>query len=259
MIDLHCHLLPDLDDGPATVDASLDLARGLAAAGTKAVVATPHVNADYPGSTALTIANGVLLLRRRLKEEGIGLRVLRGAEVALDHGLELPPAELDRLRLGGRGWLLLEAPHGEAGDGVEVMLEATADRVDRVLLAHPERIATFQRDPDLLERLVRDGMRCQLTASSLSGRFGSTVRRFSEELLDRGLVHCVASDAHGIGRRGPELRTTLEEVGLTPAEITWLCSTVPTAVIAGVAVLPPGPAPEDLPAWRRRRMRKAGR
>lgn len=256
MIDVHCHILPSIDDGPATVPQALELARALLDAGTRTVVATPHVSDDWPGTSALKVAEGVLLLKRELRRAGVELDVRRGAEVALDRASSLPDRELARLRLGGSGWLLLEPPHADAGDGVRMLLQGIGRRVDRVLLAHPERVATFQRDPHLVEELVGLGMRCQLTAGSLEGTFGRTAQAFAEQLLDRGLIHVVASDAHGTGRRGPMRGAQLLELGLTPEEVEALCVRGPAAALSGEAVT--GPEHGDLPAWRRRRLRRSG-
>ena len=228
VVDLHFHLLPGLDDGPADMEQALGLARAAVAAGTTTVVATPHVSWRWPDNDALQIADGVLLLRRHLQAESIALDVRRGAEVALTRAVDLPGDELQRLGLGGGPWLLLECPRDGGAAGTEVLLTSLAADGHRLLLAHPERIRAFREDPMLCGRLVREGMRCQVTAGALVGRFGRDVQRFARWLLEEGHVHVVASDAH--------------------AFVQWLVRESPTALLAGAE-------PPTAPATYRRRSR----
>ncbi len=109
MIDLHCHVLPGIDDGPGTVPGSLALARAAVAAGTTTLVATPHVSSRYP-TDAATIAAGVRDLSDRLAAAGVTLELLGGAEIALPRLADIPANELTRLSLAGNGWLLVEPP-----------------------------------------------------------------------------------------------------------------------------------------------------
>ena len=244
MIDLHCHILPGLDDGPANVEESLALARDAAAAGTSRVVATPHVSERYSGTTALGIAMATLELNRHLTAAGIDLRVIKGAEVALSRAPMLADDELRRLRLGGGPWLLVECPTVTAGGAISAALQRIADRGVRVLLAHAERIPAFQQDPALLEELVAGGMLCQVTAASLAGRFGQAERGFAERLVGAGLVHVVASDAHSALHRRPCALPYLREGGWAESWIAWWTRDVPGALLAGDELPPPpvGPA-----------------
>jgi protein-tyrosine phosphatase len=231
VIDLHCHVLAGIDDGPQTIDGSLELARAAAEAGTDTLLATPHVNETHPNGAA-TIAALRDALAARLAAEGIPLELRAGAEIAVSHVSALEPDELARLSLGGGPYLLIEPPYAPLATGVDVIVRGLLGRGHRVLLAHPERCPGFQRDPAMVERLVDEGVLTSITAASLVGRFGGTVRRFAVHLLERGLAHNVASDAHDHVRRPPGLANDIEEAGFG-ALSEWLTEEVPAAILAG--------------------------
>jgi len=244
MIDLHCHPLAGIDDGPRTLDDALALAAAAHAAGTGTIVATPHVSLEYP-NRADTIARLVGELNQLLRAEGIALVVLTGAEVAMTVLSDIAPEELSRLTLAGGRWLLIEPPFVPVLSGVEEIVATLQGRGFGVVLAHPERCRAFHRDRAMLERLVRSGVLVSITAGSLDGRFGGTVRRFSRELVRDGLVHNVASDAHDVAGRPPSIAGELERAGLGGLG-DWLTQAVPEAIVRGSAI-PPRPDAE-LPA-----------
>jgi protein-tyrosine phosphatase len=239
VIDLHCHVLPGIDDGPPSIDGSLALARAASAAGIETLVATPHVSARYRND-ATTIARLVEDLNAQLAAESIALEVRAGAELAATQIGELEPAELDRLGLGGGSWLLLEPPFAAVVTGLEEIAAELQDRGHRLLLAHPERCEAFQRDPRTLHALVRGGVCTSITASSLVGRFGTKPRRFALGMLKQGLVHNVTSDAHDDVRRPPGMAAEIADAGFAPLT-EWLTHDVPAAILAD-RELPPRPA-----------------
>src|SRR5271154_4516392 len=118
VIDLHCHVLPGIDDGPESIEGSVALARAAAAAGTRTIVATPHVNARYRNDAA-TIARLTAELNRSLQAEGVPVNVLAGAEIAITSVVEIDRPQLDGLTLGGGGWLLMEPPFTPIATGLE--------------------------------------------------------------------------------------------------------------------------------------------
>lgn len=239
MIDLHCHLLPGIDDGPPTIEGSLALARAASAAGTRTIVATPHVNSRYPNDRA-TIARLVQELGVRFAAEGVAIDVLPGAEIALTSAAEMASAQLAELGLGGSSWLLIEPPFTPAASGIDSMVVDILGQGHRVVLAHPERCPAFQRDPGVLESLIRAGVITSITAGSLTGRFGKEVRRFTLQLVRDGLVHNVASDAHEHLNRGPGIAEELARAGLEPLA-EWLTCEVPAAILAD-GEIPPAPS-----------------
>jgi protein-tyrosine phosphatase len=250
MIDLHCHLLPAIDDGPGTIDESIAMARAHVDAGVRCVACTPHVDWTSPNK-AQVIAERVDELRVALAGQGIDLQVVPGGEVGLTRAIETDAEELSALRLGGGPWLLLEAPLG-VHVGIDTAVSMVAMRGHRILLAHPERCPAFHRDLDALTRLVDQGVLCQATATALTGQFGRTVQRVATRMVEAGLIHVVASDAHDDRRRPPGLREHVEQAGFGHLT-SWLTEDVPAAILAGGAIpaRPAAPAPARRRWWRR--------
>jgi protein-tyrosine phosphatase len=261
VIDLHCHLLPGIDDGPAALDDALAMARVAVALGTRTIVATPHVSARYPNDAG-RIEAVLADLDEQLRAHEIPLEVLPGAEIALSHLFDLDEPELARLGLGGGGWLLVEPPFSAAAAGVDDLVLELVHAGHRVVLAHPERCPAFQRDPRALHALVDQGVLTSLTAGSLVGRFGSGVRRFASRLVESGAVHNLASDAHGAAGRSPSIARELEQAGLGELR-AWLTVEVPAAILEDARAIPPAPELRELPGiaqrqwWRRGPLRRA--
>ena len=262
MIDLHCHILPGLDDGPINLDFSLSMARAAVDAGTQLMVATPHIRADYDVNPE-EIEPRVDLLNERLHREGLPLRILPGAEVGWASASDLDDKLLSKLSLGSGNYVLLESPYGRRPVDIESIIQGMSDRGYKVILAHPERCPLFQRDGDRLARLVDKGVLCSITAGSMSGRFGAPVRRFTVEMLRRGLAHDVASDAHDHVHRPPGLAAGFKDIedelpGIS-AHAPWFTVTSPVAILAGNA-LPTRPGIEEpKPTGIRRLLGRRGR
>jgi protein-tyrosine phosphatase len=262
VIDLHCHVLAGIDDGPETMEGSLALARAAAAAGTHTIVATPHVSWRY-GNDSATIAGLVAQTNAAFAEAGVGVTVLAGAEIAMSRAADLAGPELAALTLGGGPWLLIECPFTSVAIGLDELILELEEAGHGVMLAHPERSPAFQRDPQMLESLVRNGVLTSVTAGSLVGRFGGTVRQFALGLMEAELVHNVASDAHDADQRRPGMAEELRQAGLE-ALTEWLTEGVPAAIVAGEDSLPPRP-PMDFSKvvaprtswWRRGPLRRA--
>jgi protein-tyrosine phosphatase len=244
VIDLHCHLLPGIDDGPRDMRMALAVAQLQVDAGVETVAATPHVSWDLP-TGAEAIASGVDAVRAELAARRIPLHVVTGGEIDVHRAAELTDDELRALALGGGPWLLLEAPL-QTGMPLEPVAFELIERGHRVLIAHPERSPLLQRDPAALRRLADAGALTQVTAGSLTGRFGRTVQRYAEALLEDGLVHTVASDAHDALRRPPGMHAPM--LGeLAPL----LTREIPALILAG-GEIPSLPSPR---APRRRGLR----
>lgn len=206
MIDLHCHVLPGIDDGAGDLAEAVAMCRLAAADGCEAMVATPHQRHPYWWNT-----DGEELedLRVRLQQAvGKRPRILPGAEIRIDSGIlteidELPGGGLTPL--AGSRYLLLELDrHGLGPDPAEVFHEILVAGWQPVL-AHPELYPWLARERPLLERLVEMGVLLQVTAMSVTGAFGRSIQGIVGGLLDAGWVHFVASDAHDTARRPPGL------------------------------------------------------
>jgi protein-tyrosine phosphatase len=256
MIDLHTHILPGIDDGPATIEGSLELARAAVAAGTSTLVATPHVSWTYPNDAA-TIAALVDRLNARLRAEGIELEILAGAEIAMTRLIDMRGPELSDLRLGEGPFLLVEPPFAPAVTGLDALVFDLQRQGYEILLAHPERCPAFHREPDMLQEFVNEGILTSVTAGSLVGRFGSEVRRFALMMAREGWIYNVTSDTHDPVKRPPGVLAELRQAGLEPLE-DWLVEEVPAAILSGDGIPPrpavalPGIEPVRRTWWRRR-------
>ena len=205
MIDIHLHILPGVDDGPANLDDALSLARSLVQEGVNVAVATPHYNDMYPQLSAREIFERVQDLQRELNLRAIPLHLLAGHEALIKPGLVEDIQRGHLATLNGSRYLLLELWNSSwLPETEQVIFELRAFGVVPVL-AHPERYRVIQQDSGRLAALLERGVLAQLTAGSLVGLQGNTVRKCAETLLKRGLIHCIASDAHGPGRRPPAI------------------------------------------------------
>jgi protein-tyrosine phosphatase len=258
VIDLHAHILPALDDGPASEDEALEMARAAVAAGTRALATTCHIDVGY-GLRPDDLERARTALEIRLRAERVRLDLVQGGEVAPERLPDLDDATLARLSLGGGGTILLECPFSPVGSAMELMVADLRGRGFGVLLGHPERSPTFQREPARLERLIELGAHAQVTVGSLAGDFGGSVADVAFAMLESGLVHVIASDAHETRRRRPDLRlaegTLTERYGDVEEQLAWMTEAAPAAVVAGEAL------PERPPLPRRprrgRRLRRA--
>jgi protein-tyrosine phosphatase len=254
VIDLHTHVLPDLDDGPATLAGSVAVAEVAAHGGTRTLVATPHVRADHPQVRPAEIAARVRELGDHLRGRGLPVAVVAGAEVDLDTAGGLDDGELRHATLAGNGSdLLVETPYGPLPDDFEARVLALAGRGFRITLAHPERNPTVQQRTEIVGALVERGVLVQLTARSLAGRGASAPAALT--LLERGWAHVLASDAHALDVRPPDLGARLRQAAdafpHAVPELEWMVTAAPRAILDGRPL--PG-RPARLPRGRRRRL-----
>jgi protein-tyrosine phosphatase len=209
VIDTHCHLLPGLDDGPATLDGALELARVLEGQGVTAVLCTPHYSRAY-GATRAEAEEAGRALAALLREHGVALELHVAAEVSDAMAVSAPLAEL-QARSAGR-YLIVEV----LSDTPAVLLETVSSRLGEIglipVFAHPERSRAVQHAPGILDAARSAGALVQVVAPSLVGRWGAAVETAVWNLLDRGRVDLLASDAHGVERRRSHLAPAAELV-----------------------------------------------
>jgi protein-tyrosine phosphatase len=248
MIDLHCHIVPGIDDGAVDLAMALQMARIAADDGIAAIACTPHI---YPGmyeNTADGIRAAVARLQRDLDEHGIGLRLYEGADVHLDP--QLP----DRIRngevptLAGSRYLLLEPPHHVAPPRFEeAVFELMAAGIVPVV-THPERLTWIETHYDMFRRLSERGAWMQITAGALTGRFGRRVQYWGERFVDEGHCALLATDAHHPVRRPPLLQEAREAAArrVGAVEATNMVSARPAGIVGNVA-------PDQLPELPSRR------
>jgi len=235
MVDIHTHILPDLDDGPATPEESLDLARVAWEAGTRTIVATPHV------LNCLNLANNSHIHKKfkefkaLLKLQLPDMNLLLGSEIYFQPNLS-QYANYDAATLNGtHRYMLVEFPLGDIPKGFEKELSAMA-RVSLVpVIAHPERNALIIGKPALVGKMLEAGVLIQINAGSLTGLFGSTVKKVAQNLLKKGWVHVIASDAHESFNRGPDLRKAMSEAAqiIGAAAASRLVADNPRLIVEG--------------------------
>ena len=197
MIDLHCHILPGLDDGPRNLDESLEMARIFIEAGYRRVVATPH---QVPGTTWMPlieeIRNQLDKLTHAIKIEGIELDVLPGMEISLD---PLIPDFLEKGRLltiGKTPYVLIETPFQQLPLGWEQVFFAILSKGYFILMAHPERCGQLTARPQLVDQLIESGVYLQVNWDSFLGYHGRAAMRMAHHLADKGYIYCLATDSH---------------------------------------------------------------
>jgi protein-tyrosine phosphatase len=232
MIDLHAHVLPGIDDGPADLEESLAVLAEVVAEGVTAIAATPHVGARYP-TQADEMERELARTAAALAERQLPLRLLPGGEVELEWLPRLDDSDLRRFSLGGSGrYLLVELPwDGWPADALG-LLARVSDAGLRPVIAHPERHAEIQEQPGRLQALVAGGVLLQVTASSLEGLHGRRAKQTANDLLRYGMVQLVASDRHGRGIRRATMQQAHRALGGGPLA-DRLTVEVPAAIVAG--------------------------
>lgn len=242
MVDIHCHLLPGLDDGSPDWETTLAMAEMAAADGIRQIAVTPH---QLGGSAVAgdTIRSLTAEAQSRLDARGIPLRLVTGADVRIE------PEMVAGIRRGHvmtladrRRHVLLELPH-ELYIPLDRLLGQLQSAGIVGILTHPERNRGILRQPEVLPPLVHQGCLLQVTAGSLTGSFGPDIQRFTERLIQQQLVHFVSTDAHGIDSRRPILSRAMQRVAEIAGEreALELCCRNPARVVAGesVPVAPP--------------------
>ncbi|UVI27911.1 tyrosine-protein phosphatase [Paenibacillus spongiae] len=210
MIDLHCHLLHGLDDGPTSLEESISLAQSAVDDGATTIYATPHYRAGRYDTEAADIRERTGLLNAELRKRQIPLRVLPGQEIRVYDGLLDDLEEGKLLPLGESTYLLLEFSASNVPARFDDTLHELRIAGWTPIIAHPERNAELAADPDKLKSLVDNGALCQVTSHSLTGRFGSKVKSAAIEMCRRNLIHFIASDSHNGTTRPFELRSAYE-------------------------------------------------
>ncbi|HEY3174377.1 MAG TPA: CpsB/CapC family capsule biosynthesis tyrosine phosphatase [Candidatus Polarisedimenticolia bacterium] len=242
-IDIHSHVLPGIDDGSRSLEESIELCRISAQDGVKVLVCTPHVDFRYTNRRG-TIEGPFGLVRDAVRQAGIDLDLIRGAEVHLAPDILVRLREKDLLTYDDKGrYLLLEFPFQQVIMGAEDMVYRLRLAGVTPVIAHPERIGWFMDDPDRLCKLVRLGALGQVTGGSLMGQFGEKSQRVGLTMVERNLVHVVASDAHDTSYRRPVLAEVARQVArqFGGARARTMFVDHPGAIVAGVEIERPEP------------------
>ena len=220
MFDLHCHILPGVDDGADCWDDSLEMARIAVRDGVKTLVATPHYSFDLEPASVVEL---VSQLNQRLAKEQIALTVAPGMEAYLDPDL---PSLLraGRILTIGANYLLVELPFNSLPIYTDEVLFQVMLSGYKLILAHPERNNKVIHNPGLIYDWVTRGMLVQVNSGSILGKFGSQVKQTAEALVRANLVHFIGSDAHSPNRRRPDLGEACQVLSRLTGEAEKICN-----------------------------------
>lgn len=241
MIDLHCHILPGIDDGALDLRDSVGMARQAAADGIESICATPHIRHDHDVRVH-ELVDRVAAVNAAIRDEGIPVTVLRGGEVAETKVDGCSDEELGLVALGGGNWVLLEPRPGPLGDSLLRAVAELRTRGFRALIAHPER----HLSADMYERmagLIAAGALIQATADFF---LREQTAAGMDSLAAAGLIHVLSSDAHSShGGRPVHMRSAFErlaEIEPPASHLEWVRDQAPRAIVeGGELALPFGP------------------
>jgi protein-tyrosine phosphatase len=206
-VDIHSHVLHGLDDGAKTLEESVEMLRMAAAAGTTDIVATPHANSRYAFNP------DIIDQRIAALQPHTTVRIHRGCDFHLHfNNIQDALAQPEKYTINHKGYLLVEFPEMTVFAGTDDILTQLLDAGMMPIITHPERNTVLQRRVDDLVRWVEMGCYVQVTAGSCLGKFGKRAKTSAFELLDAGLVHFIASDAHNTEQRSPRLDEAFAEL-----------------------------------------------
>jgi protein-tyrosine phosphatase len=246
MIDLHSHILPGVDDGAPSLDIALAMARAYVEQGVSCVACTPHILPGVYENTGAQIEQAAAALQAELERAQIPLKLVPGADnhIVPDFVQGLGRGHL--LALAGSAYVLVEPPHHVAPPKLDGLFFNILLGGYVPILTHPERLSWIERDYSLIQELAARGVWMQITAGSLLGRFGRRPRYWAERMLGEGLAHILATDAHNMTARPPDLlegRAAAERI-VGPREAQHLVVTRPEAAILN-KLATEIPAPRD--------------
>ncbi|MDP8263732.1 MAG: CpsB/CapC family capsule biosynthesis tyrosine phosphatase [Candidatus Ancaeobacter aquaticus] len=206
MIDLHSHILPGIDDGAKTIEESLEMGRIAYRDGIRSIVATPHtLNGVYDNSRE-NIIEAVHVMQGHFKDAGIDITLYPGAEVQLDDQIAHHIESGYLLTLNDMGkYIFIELPVHVIPQHLDSLFFDLKMKGITPIITHPERNMFIEKDVNILFEFVEKGVLSQITASSLTGEFGSGVKACAKKLLKCKLVHIIATDSHATTHRVPIL------------------------------------------------------
>lgn len=237
MIDLHCHILPNVDDGSQSLEESLEMGEQALKDGIETIVATPHTLNGVNTNGVEEVLSGVAALQETLSANHLDLKLHPGADIHLctDMVARINNGEACTIDDAGK-YILLELPSQMIPNGVKDEIFALKLNGITPIITHPERNTMVQHDPGVLYELVQMGALAQVTAMSLTGDFGEFIGQVSATLLRYRLVQIIASDAHSAKDRPPVLSGAVEQA----AEILrdykaaeHMVTSVPAAILSG--------------------------
>ncbi|MGM0238768.1 tyrosine-protein phosphatase [Enterococcus sp. AZ103] len=213
MIDLHCHILPGIDDGPQTLEESIAMAHEAIRQGINYILCTPHHDNGHYNNPASKIIPAVQDLQQQLDQRKIELTLFEGQEIRLTSNLMKEIQQKDILFVDlANQYLLIEFPTMEVPAYAEQLFFQLIEQGHVPVIVHPERNVIFSQNPNRLLPFLEMGTLTQLTAPSIVGFFGKKIQKAAKLMLENNLVYMVASDAHSIKDRGFYLKEAYQEI-----------------------------------------------
>ena len=237
MIDLHCHILPDIDDGPKSLDETREMLSIAAEEGIRVIAATHHYMEEQS-----SVDSYLELLDRGIREvQPLGkvpekdIRIVKGAEVYISPDLARLNG-IERLCLAGSRYLLIELPMLDIPQYTEDVIYNLRLKGILPIIAHPERYLRVQEDPNLLYPLIEMGALGQVNTGSITGFFGNRARKCARILFDHNMAHLIGTDAHSSGRRAPRMKEAVRRLDqwLGPEGADEIVNRTPPAILKDV-------------------------
>jgi len=218
VIDLHCHILPGIDDGAPDLETSLEMARIAVADGITITACTPHITPGVYDNTGPDILERIAALQLELDRAGIDLRLTSGADAHVMTGMVEGLKSKHIPSLAGSRYFLFEPPHHVAPPRLEDLAFECLTAGFVPVLTHPERLTWIEDHYEVMVRLAHAGVWMQITCGSVTGRFGAKPQFWAQRMLDEGLVHILATDAHNLRNRKPKMAEARDAVALRLGE-----------------------------------------
>ncbi|QFT90697.1 Tyrosine-protein phosphatase YwqE [Bacillus sp. THAF10] len=213
MIDIHCHILPSVDDGARHMTESLEMARAAAKEGITAIIATPHHNNGQFMNPKEEVLEKVKELNNRIAKEGIDLTILPGMECRISGEMLEQYEKGELLTLNNMDkYIFVELPSSQVPLYTEKIIYDIQLKGLTPIIVHPERNAELVENPEKLYQLVKKGACTQITAASVAGKFGKKIKKFCIDMIDANLTHFVASDAHNLKNRSFQMKEAFKVI-----------------------------------------------
>jgi protein-tyrosine phosphatase len=212
MIDIHCHILPGIDDGAQNLSDSLEMAEQAVEQGIHTIIATPHYIKNRYENPKQTIFAKVEELNEAIKINNIDLKILPGQEPRIDGDLLTGIDKGEIIPLAGTSYLFIEFPSAHVPRYTEQLFYDLQRNGLIPVIVHPERNQEIIERPERLYQFIKNGALSQVTASSICGNLGKKIKSFSQQLIEFNLAHFIASDAHNIAKRGFKLQDAYRKV-----------------------------------------------
>jgi protein-tyrosine phosphatase len=240
-IDIHCHCLPAVDDGPDTMSDALALCRNLVDDDITTVIATPHQLGRFDNcNEAVQIREAVATLNKELKKNCVPLTVMPGGDIRVDERIcKLLEADKILTLADGGKYILLELPHQNFIDIEPLLIELSSLGI-QTIISHPERHYFLAKQPEILRKWRRHSNHLQITTASLLGKFGSMASETAWHFLSSGLAVLVATDSHDLNSRRPYMKAAFERISIKLGQsiASIVCIENPLRILKGQNVIP---------------------